>query len=70
VTRRQTAAAAIDRAAIDIIECAEIGRTEIDRIASRKEVAGGRQQLGGGGRKQGKTHHLAVGVTKAHIYVV
>jgi hypothetical protein len=32
------AAAAIDRAVIDIIEWVEIGRTEIDRTANRTEI--------------------------------
>jgi hypothetical protein len=41
-----TAAAAIDRAVTDSIEWAEIDRTEIDRMANRKELAG---QLGGSG---------------------
>jgi hypothetical protein len=46
-TRRQTtAAAAIDRAVIGSIEWAEIDRTEIYRMANRKEILG---QLGGSG---------------------
>jgi hypothetical protein len=46
-TRRQTtAAAAIYRVVIDSIEWAEIDRTEIDRMAKRKEIVG---QLGGSG---------------------
>ena len=38
--------AALDRAVIDRIEWAEIDRTEIDRMADRKEIVG---QLGGSG---------------------
>jgi hypothetical protein len=52
---KRTAAAAIDRAVMEITERVGIYRTAIDRVVNRKKLVG---QLGGRARRRGEARFL------------